>query len=399
MVSPLSVPPPAALTPVREKFLPFNRASFDESEEQELVATLRSGWLTTGPRTKQFEADFAAYQQTKHAIGLNSCTAGLHLALLALGVGPGDEVITTPHTFAATCNVIVHVGATPVLADIEPDTLNLDPAHVETLITPRTRAIVPVHFAGHPVAMPAFRALRDRHGVALIHDAAHATESLSAGKSIASDGDITCFSFYATKNLATGEGGMLTTNDDAIADRVRMLSLHGMSRDAWKRYTESGYQHYDVAEPGFKYNMFDLQAALGLHQLRKLEGFWARRQFLARRYDAALADLPGIRLMGVRPDVRTAHHLYVIRLDPDIGISRDAFMAGMQQQHIGVGVHFRPVHFLSYYRDRFGWTPEMWPVASLAGEQCVSLPLDPGLTEADQDDVVTAVRRLLAASH
>ena len=390
--------PPTTLTPVREKFLPFNRPCLDEAEEQEIVAALRSGWLTTGPRTKQFEADFAAYQHVSHAIGLNSCTAGLHLALLALGIGPGDEVITTPYTFTATCNVIVHVGATPVLADVEPDTLNLDPAQVERLITPRTKAIMPVHFAGHPVDMAAFNRLRDQYGIALIHDAAHATESLYDGHSIASHGDVTCFSFYATKNLATGEGGMLTTNDEAIADRVRVLSLHGMSRDAWKRYTESGYQHYDVATPGFKYNMFDLQAALGLHQLRKLEGFWLKRQAIAQRYDAAFAGVPGIQLMGVRPNVRTAHHLYVIRLAPELGIRRDDFMAGMQQQHIGVGVHFRPVHFLSYYRDRFGWTPEMFPLASAAGEQCVSLPLDPGLSEADQADVITAVRRLLSVN-
>jgi dTDP-4-amino-4,6-dideoxygalactose transaminase len=389
--------PPDVLTlePVRKTFLPFNRPCLDEAEEQEVVAALRSGWLTTGPRTKQFEKDFAAYQGVAHAVGLNSCTAGLHLALLALGIGPGDEVVTTPYTFVATCNVIVHVGATPVIADVEPDTLNLDPAAVEAAITPRTKAIIPVHFAGHPVDMPAFRALRDRHGVTLIHDAAHATESLYEGRSIASDGDITCYSFYATKNLATGEGGMLTTGDAALADRVRVLGLHGMSRDAWKRYTESGYQHYDVAEPGFKYNMFDLQAALGLHQLQKLEGFWQRRAALAARYDAAFRDVPGLRLMGVRPNVRTAHHLYVIRLQPELGIERDAFMAAMQRQNIGVGVHFRPVHFLSYYQDRLGWRPEMVPVASAAGEQCVSLPLDPALSDADQDDVITAVFRIL----
>jgi dTDP-4-amino-4,6-dideoxygalactose transaminase len=384
-----------ALEPVRQTFLPFNRPCLGEAEEQEIVAALRSGWLTTGPRTKQFEKDFAAYQGVEHAIGLNSCTAGLHLALLALGIGPGDEVVTTPFTFVATCNVIVHVGATPVIADVDPQTLNLDPAAAERAITPRTKAIIPVHFAGHPVDMPAFRRLRDQYGVTLIHDAAHATESLYDGRSIASDGDITCFSFYATKNLATGEGGMLTTADAALADRVRVLGLHGMSRDAWKRYTEAGYQHYDVAEPGFKYNMFDLQAALGLHQLQKLEGFWQRRHALAARYDAAFAGVPGLRLMGVRPNVRTAHHLYVIRLQPELGIERDAFMTAMQRQNIGVGVHFRPVHVLSYYRDRFGWRPEMVPEASAAGEQCVSLPLDPALSEADQDDVIRAVFRIL----
>jgi dTDP-4-amino-4,6-dideoxygalactose transaminase len=383
------------LDTVRPTFLPFNRPCLDEAEEQEVVAALRSGWLTTGPRTKQFEKDFASYQGVEHAVGLNSCTAGLHLALLALGIGPGDEVVTTPFTFTATCNVIVHVGATPVIADVDPDTLNLDPGAAAAAITPRTKAILPVHFAGHPIDMPAFRALRDKHGLALIHDAAHATESLYDGKSIASDGDITCFSFYATKNLATGEGGMLTTADAAIADRVRVLGLHGMSRDAWKRYTEAGYQHYDVAEPGFKYNMFDLQAALGIHQLRKLEGFWLRRQSLAARYDAAFADVSGLRRMGVDPRVRTAHHLYVLRLSPELGIARDAFMTAMQQQNIGVGVHFRPVHFLSYYRDKLGWRPEQVPVATAAGEQCVSLPLDPALSDADQDDVIRAVRRVL----
>lgn len=383
---------------VRTPFLRFNRPCLDEAEEAEVVAALRSGWLTTGPRTKQFERDFAAYQGVPHAVGLNSCTAGLHLALLALGIGPGDEVVTTPYTFAATCNVIVHVGATPVLADVEPDTLNLDPAAAAAAITPRTKAILPVHFAGHPIDMPAFRALRDRHGLSLIHDAAHATESRWDDRPIASDGDITCFSFYATKNLCTGEGGMLTTNDAALAERVRVLGLHGMSRDAWKRYTESGYQHYDVAEPGFKYNMFDLQAALGLHQLRKLERFWRRRAELASRYDSAFADVPQLQLMGVRARARTAHHLYVIRLRPAAGIERDSFMSAMQAQGIGVGVHFRPVHFLSYYRERFGWRPEHFPVASTAGDTCVSLPLDPGLSDADQDDVIRAVRTVLSLS-
>lgn len=386
---------PDTLPPVRSEFLPFNRPCLDEAEEQEIVAALRSGWLTTGPRTKQFEADFARYQDVGHAVALNSCTAALHLSLIALGIGPGDEVVTTPYTFTATCNVIVHVGATPVLADVEPDTLNLDPRAAAAAITERTKAILPVHFAGHPIDMAAFRQLRDKHKLALIHDAAHATESRYEGRSIASDGDLTCFSFYATKNLATGEGGMLTTHDADLADRIRVLGLHGMSRDAWKRYTESGYQHYDVAAPGFKYNMFDLQAALGLHQLRKLEGFLIRRQQLAARYDEALAQIPELELMGIRPNVRTAHHLYVIRLRPDAGIGRDAFMAAMQRQNVGVGVHFRPVHYLSYYRERFGWRPEDFPVASQAGDNCISLPLDPALTEADQDDVIRAVHRVL----
>src|SRR3990172_5481140 len=278
--------------PVRADFLPFNRPALGPEEEKEIIETLRSGWLTTGARTRRFESDFAQFTGARHAIGVNSCTAALHLALVANGIGEGDEVITTPITFAATANVIVHTRARPIFVDVEADTLNVDAAQIGAKITRRTRAIIPVHLSGQPCAMDDILAIARKHNLAVIEDAAHAAESVYRGRKVGSIGDATAFSFYATKNVTTGEGGMLTTDDDDLAERVRILSLHGISHDAWKRYTNEGYKHYEVLFPGYKYNMFDLQAALGLHQLAKVEKHWQARKALAEKYDRALAGVP-----------------------------------------------------------------------------------------------------------
>jgi dTDP-4-amino-4,6-dideoxygalactose transaminase len=381
--------------PSRKEFLPFFRPEYDGSAEAELVAALHSGWLSNGPRTRLFESEFAAYQRARQAVATNSCTAALQLALVGLGVGPGDEVITTPFTFAATCNAIVRAGAVPVLADVEGDTLNLSAAAAEAAVTSRTKAILPVHFAGHPVDLAAFERLCTRYGLALIHDAAHATETLYRGQHLSGFGDVACFSFYATKNVAAGEGGMLTTSDEALAQRVRALVAHGMTKDAWRRHNDDGFQHYDVIEPGFNYKMCELQAALGLAQLRQVERNWQRRAELAGRYDVAFSDCPEIILMGVRPEARTAHHLYVIRLSDEAAVNRDQFLIALQRENIGVAVHYRPIHFLSYYRERFGWSEDDFPAASAAGMRCLSLPLYPAMSDSDQGDVVSAVKKIL----
>ena len=354
-----------------------------------MLDVLRSGWLTTGPRTKALEARFAAFRGCRHAIAMNSCTAALHLALLALGVGPGDEVVTTPITFASTANVIVHCGATPVFCDVQPDTLNMDPqALAAAVITPRTKAIVAVHFAGHPCDMDEIAAIGARHGVPVIEDAAHAVEAEYRGRPVGALGAAAAFSFYATKNITSGEGGMLTTSDDAIAAAARLLALHGISRDAWKRYGEEGYRHWDIVAPGFKYNMFDIQAALLTAQLDRVADFWQRRSTLVSLYDEALAGQRGLLLMRRRDYVKPAHHLYVVRVTPEAGLTRDEFMNAVQANGVGVGVHFRAVHLHPYYRETFGFRAGMFPVAEAAGEAVVSLPLYPSLSERDLERVI-----------
>ena len=383
----------------RASFLVFGQPDIRETDIEEVVATLRSGWLGTGPRTKQFEQDFAAYVGARHAIAVNSCTAGLHLSLLALGIGPGDEVITSALTFAATVNVIVHVGATPRLVDVDPRTQNLDPSLVAGAITDRTKAIMPVHMAGVPADMPALMDIADRAGIAVIEDAAHATESTIDGRKVGTIGQLTAFSFYVTKNLVTGEGGMVTTDDDALADDLRVRSLHGMSRDAWKRYSSSGFQHYDVVVPGWKYNMTDMQAALGLHQLRRLGEGLERRTQVWERYLAGLAGLPGIALPEPYDRGVHARHLFTIRVDPaDTGIDRDSMIGLLKERNIGSGVHFRPVHVHSWYAEHLPYRRGDFPAAEAIGDQTLSLPLSSRLTDEDVDDVIWAVRDVVAGA-
>ncbi|MFQ5880862.1 MAG: DegT/DnrJ/EryC1/StrS family aminotransferase [Candidatus Methylomirabilales bacterium] len=378
-------------------YLWFHQPTLGPEEEQALAEVLRSGWLTTGPRAQAFEERFAAYVGARRAVSLSSCTAALHLALRALGIGPGDEVITTPITWAATANVIVHCGATPVFADVEPDTLNLAPAAVEARLTPRTRAVILVHFAGHPGDLDAFRSLQARHGFALIEDAAHAIEAEWGGRRVGTFGAAAAYSFYATKSLTTGEGGMLVTDDGALADRVRSLSQHGLSLGTWTRYRADGVQHYALLEAGYKANMSDLQAALGLVQLGRLEAGWAARRERVGWYDALLADVGGIRPLGRRPGVRHAHHLYVILVDPGAGRDRDAVRVTLHAAGIGTGIHFPPLHLEPFYRGLLGGREGDLPVAEAAGTRVLSLPLYPGLTAEQVGRVADAVRTVVGA--
>lgn len=389
---------------MRKTFLAFSPPSIGEEEIAEVADTLRSDWITTGPKVKRFEQEFAAAVNSPSALAVNSCTAALHVALATLGIGPGDAVITTPMTFCSTVHVVEHTGARPILVDVEPGTLNLDPAKVrETLARlkkengRRAKAIVPVHLYGHACDMDALLALASEYGCAVIEDAAHALPAEYKSQKIGSLGAranvpvLTCFSFYATKNMTTAEGGMLTGNSDQIED-ARLWSLHGMSRNAWKRYGREGSWHYDVDRPGFKYNMTDMQAALGLHQLKKLADFHARRRQIAARYNQAFAEYGELETPTERDWAGHAWHLYVLRLQLErLAISRDRFISEMQARNIGTSVHFIPIHLLSYYRDKYGYAPEDFPVAYSQYQRIVSLPCCPRLQEQDVEDVIKAV--------
>jgi dTDP-4-amino-4,6-dideoxygalactose transaminase len=375
----------------RSQFLPFSPPTVGEEEIAEVVDTLRSGWITTGPKTKRFEADFATFLGAPEALALSSCTAALHTALVALGLGPGDEVITTPMTFTASVNVIEHVGARPVLVDVEPDTLNIDASAVASAITPRTRAILPVHYAGHPVDLDALDAVAGGQRCTIVEDAAHALPARYKGRRIGAGGNPVAFSFYATKNLTTAEGGMLTAVPEFLA-RARILSLHGMSRDAWKRYDQRGNWFYEVLLPGFKYNMTDIQAALGLAQLRKLEGFQRRRAEVVQQYTRAFGDEPALELPTSRPDVEHAWHLFILRLRPEaLTIDRDRFLRELAARNIGTSVHFIPIHLHPFYREKYGFVPTSFPVAFANYQRMLSLPLHPRLTNRDVGDVIEAV--------
>lgn len=384
--------------PVRpkERFLVFGAPPIEEAEIEEVVASLRSGWLGTGPKVAQFEADFARYRNAPHAVAVNSCTAALHLSLLASGLKPGDEVITTPLTFCATANAIIHAGATPVLADVDPRTMNIDPREVEKKLSPRTRAILPVHFAGRPCDMDALLAIAQRHDLKVIEDCAHAIETEYHGRAAGTFGDYGCFSFYVTKNVVTGEGGMVLAREEDAAARIKVLALHGMSQDAWKRFSDAGYKHYEVVDAGFKYNMMDLQAAIGIHQLKRVEPYWIRRREIWQRYNQAFADLPIALPADPEPDTRHAYHLYTILVDQErTGLTRDHFLDAMTTQNIGIGVHYRSLPEHPFYQQAFGWRPEQYPNAARIGRQTVSLPLSPKLSDADVQDVIAAVRRTL----
>ncbi|MEO6463419.1 MAG: DegT/DnrJ/EryC1/StrS family aminotransferase, partial [Candidatus Eisenbacteria bacterium] len=387
-------PTPAAPEPVAAPpWLPFAVPSIGEEEIAAVVRCLRSGWLTTGPVVAEFESAFADYVGAKHALAVNSCTSALHLALEAVGVGPGDEVITSPMTFTATAAVIEHLGARPVLADCDPRTLNVDPAEVAAQVTARTKAVLPVHFAGQACDMDALQAIADEHGLALVEDAAHALPTRHAGRLVGTIGDVTAFSFYVTKTITTGEGGMITTERDDLADRMRVMRLHGMNKDAWKRYAKGGSWSYDIVAPGFKYNLPDLLAAVGIPQLARSDQFRARRAAIARAFDLGLAGVPGVRTPVVADPDGHAWHLYVIRIVAgELTIDRDAFIRELTERGIGVSVHFIPLHHHSYYRDRYGYAPADLPVANEAFGQILSLPIYPKMDDADVARVVQAVR-------
>ena len=385
------VAPSPTVTPLRTEFLAFAPPLIGEEEIAEVVDTLRSGWITTGPKTARFEQEFARYLGAPGALALNSCTAGLHTALQTVGVGEGDEVITSPLTFAATANVIEHVRARPVFVDVEADTLQMDPAHLESAVTSRTRAIIPVHFAGHPADLDAIGAVAARHRLTVIEDSAHSLPARYRGRLIGSGDNPVAFSFYATKNLTTGEGGMLT-GDPAFLERARVISLHGMSHDGWNRYAEGGQWFYEVTLPGFKYNMTDIQAALGLWQLKKLESHQQRRRAVVAAYQAAFGENDAFDLPVERADVEHAWHLYVLRLRPGVlAIGRDRFIEELTRRRVGSSVHFIPVHLHPFYRDTYGYVPEDFPVACSNYQRMLSLPLHPGLSDTDVADVIGVV--------
>jgi len=380
-------------------FIVFGAPQIERDEIDEVVRCLESGWIGTGPRVARFEKEFAAYKANPFAAAVSSCTAAIHLSVLAAGIGPGDEVITTPMTFCASVNAIVHAGATPVLADVDPQTMNIDPAEVEARITPNTKAILPVHFAGRAANMEALAEIAARHGLKIIEDCAHAIETEYHGRKAGTFGDFGCFSFYATKNVTTGEGGMVLTRNEEDLARIKMLALHGMSKDAWKRFSDEGYKHYFVVETGFKYNMMDLQAALGIHQLQRVEANWRRRAEIWQQYNEAFSGLPLTLPAEPEADTRHAHHLYTILIDEDrAGITRDEFLDAMTARNVGVGVHYLSIPEHPVYQDKFGWRPEDYPNAMRIGRQTVSLPLSAKVTDAEVTQVIQAVKATLNGS-
>lgn len=383
----------------KNRFLSYAEPLIGRGEISEILDTLASGWLSRGPKCTEFEKRFAQLVGSRYAVGVNSCTAAMFLALKAMGIGPGDEVITTPLTFVATANVIIHTGAQPVFADINPKTFNLDPAEIEKKISPRTRAVLPVHYAGRSCDMDRIMDIANANGLKVLEDAAHAVGTQYKGRTIGSIGDATAFSFYVTKNIMTGEGGMVTTDDEELACKVRMLSQHGMDLDAWKRYSAAGSWYYQVMHPGYKCNMTDLQASLGLSQLKRLEVMQGLRELYAQVYHDGLKGLPGITLP--EPDESGVHawHLYVIRVDEAAaGISRERFIEELKQRGIGTSVHFIPVHLHSYYRTAYGYQDGDYPAAEQVFRQIVSLPLYPKMSLLDVERVIEAVKEIIKNS-
>jgi dTDP-4-amino-4,6-dideoxygalactose transaminase len=382
---------------LRSEFLPFSIPTIEDDEINEVVDSLRSGWITTGPKVKRFEEDFKAYVGSPFAVPLSSATAGLHLVMLCLGLSQGDEVITTPMTFAATVSMIVRAGARPVLADIDPDTLNIDSAKIRAKITERTKAILPVHFAGQPCDMDSIFSLAKKFDLRVIEDAAHAVGTEYKGKRIGSFDSGSVFSFHPIKNITTGEGGMVCTRDETLAEEISLMKFHGMSKEAWKRYESSGTPNYDIMLPGFKYNMMDIQAAIGIHQLRKLDAFIARRTEIAQFYNSAFSDMDEIKTPAPVPyDHRHAWHLYtpLIRVEK-LTIDRDRFMEELKKLNIGTGLHFKAVHHHPYYRQTLNIAPGELPNADYASDRILSLPLFPRMTMDDARDVVEAVKDVI----
>jgi perosamine synthetase len=378
------------------QFLPFHVPDIREDEIQSVAETLRSGWLTTGEKVKRFEEDFARYVGCAHAIAVNSGTAALHLALDALGIKEGDEILLPTMTFAATAEVVLYFKARPVLVDCRRDTFNIDPDQIEKRITTRTKAIIPVHIGGQPCEMDRILDITRNYNLKVIEDAAHALPARYQGKKVGTISDITCFSFYATKTITTGEGGMATTENPEWADRMRIMSLHGISQDAWKRYTAEGSWYYEVLYPGYKYNLTDIAAAIGIEQLKRCDQFWEARRTIAAMYDKAFADIPEIRRPVSIPDVQHAWHLYVIQLELErLRITRNEFIEALKKENIGTSVHFIPLHLHPYYRNTFGYKPQDFPNANAVFERIISLPVYPRMTEANVKDVIAAVRKII----
>jgi dTDP-4-amino-4,6-dideoxygalactose transaminase len=388
-------------SPIRSKenFLVFGSPCIEMAEIKEVVASMTSGWLGTGPKVARFEQDFSNYKGSDYAVAVNSCTAAIHLSILAAGIKPGDEVITTPLTFCATINAILHAGATPVLADIDPVTMNINPEQIAAKITDKTKVILPVHFAGRPCDMDRICSLVADHDLKLIEDCAHAIETEYKGRQAGTFGDFGSFSFYVTKNITTGEGGMILSRQKSAAARIKTLALHGMSKDAWKRFSDDGYKHYYVEECGYKYNMMDLQAAIGIHQLAKVEQYWLKREAIWQRYIEALSDLPISLPASPEENTKHGYHLFTILVDEaKTGISRDNFLNAMTAENIGLGVHYLSIPEHPYYQKTFGWKPEDYPNAMRIGRQTVSLPLSPKLTDKDVEDVILAIKQILGST-
>ncbi|MFN2134481.1 MAG: DegT/DnrJ/EryC1/StrS family aminotransferase [Candidatus Promineifilaceae bacterium] len=390
---------------MRDNFLPFALPDLGQVEQHLVQEVLNSGWLTSGEKVRQFEQLFAERVGAKQAVAVNSCTAAMHLALEAIGLQAGDEVITTPYTFAATGEVVRYFNAKPVFVDVSPFDLNINTSHIERMIGPRTKAIIAVHIAGLPADMYGIRALAQKHGLAVIEDAAHAfparDRQLPIGQDLGLEQGLAhavCFSFYATKTITTGEGGMLCTSDPVLADRCRMMSLHGISKDAWKRYTEEGSWYYEIVEAGYKYNLTDLAAALGVGQLAKVDIMWRRRLAIAQRYNEIFSEVPALQPPADRPDAQHAWHLYMLRLNPDqLRIDRGKFIAALKQRNIGTSVHFIPLHMHPYYQRTYGYSPDSFPVAKREYEREISLPIYSKMSNQDVSDVIDAVLDVVQA--
>jgi len=381
---------------MRDKFLVFGAPQIHQDDINEVVASMEMGWLGTGPKVKRFEEDFGKYKGVPYTAALNSCTAGLHLSCAALDLQSTDEVITSSMTFCATVNAIIHSGATPVIADVDPDTFNISPEAIEKKITDKTRAIIPVHFAGRACRMDEIMDLAQRYNLEVIEDCAHAIETEYRGRKAGTFGHFGVFSFYVTKNVSTGEGGMVISRDEERINRIKVLGLHGMTRHAWQRFSDAGFKHYFVEECGFKYNMMDIQAAMGIHQLARVEKNWLRRQEIWQRYNEAFANLPIQLPAAIEPNTRHAHHLYTILVDGEkTGIERDRFLEAMTELKIGIGVHYLSIAEHPYYQKTFGWKPEDYPKAMKVGRETVSLPISARLTDEDIEDVITAVRAII----
>jgi dTDP-4-amino-4,6-dideoxygalactose transaminase len=382
--------------PVREKFLPIGRPLLGNEEKEEVLDALNSDWISKGPKTKQFEKDFREYIGSDYALAVSSCTAGLHIALQAVGVTNGDEVITSPLTFVSTCNAIIYLGAIPVLVDVNGDDFNCDVNQLEAKITPQTKVIIAVHFAGLPCDMDEIIRIAGKYNLTVIEDAAHAVGAEYKHQKIGNIGHITAFSFYATKNMTTGDGGMVTTNNKGFAKKMEILSFHGLSSDAWKRYTPSGEADYEMIEPGYKYNMTDIQAAIGIHQLRKLDSFIETRNKYATIYDRHLSELPEIVFQKNKQCVKHGRHLYPIIVNFEhLDINRDGFIRALKAENIGCGIHYKALHAYSYYRNRFNVKNNELPNASYISKRTVSLPLYPKMTEEDVYDVILAVKKVI----
>lgn len=381
---------------MRKDFLIFGSPKIEQEEIDEVVDSLKSGWISTGPKVAKFEALFRDYIGSRHALALNSCTAGLHLSMIVAGLKPGDEVITTPMTFGATGNAIIHSDAKPVFVDINLPTMNIDPDSIEEKINPKTKAILPVHLAGRPCQMRKIKEIAQKHHLLLIEDAAHALEATYHGQKIGTIADLTVFSFYVTKNLVTGEGGMITTDNDTYAEKIQIYALHGMSKGAWKRYSDEGFKHYRIVYPGFKYNMMDIQAALGIHQLQRIEKYLMRREEIWKRYDDAFQHLP----LEIPPlpeeNTRHARHLYTILLRlEELKADRDTIQQALYQENIGTGIHFISLHLHPYYQKTFGYKRDDFPNAAYVSERTISLPLSAKLRDEDVNDVIKAVTNVL----